>query len=48
MDRLLEVVEGELLRAEANVAVLIPPQSQWVPVRHQKPLPNVEFGTAEE
>ena len=45
MDGFLEIVESELLRAKTNVTILVPPQSQRVPIRHQEPLTNVKFST---
>lgn len=40
----MEVIQGKLLGAEAQVAVLVEPYSQWVPVCHQEPLTNVKLG----
>ena len=44
----IEVVEGILLRTESEVAVLIEPQSERVPVCHQEPLANVKLGVIDQ
>ena len=45
---LLEVVERELLGAEAQVAVLVEPERQRVPVGDDEPLTDVELGAVDE
>ena len=40
----MQVIESVLLWAEADVAVLIEPESEGIPVRHQEPLSDVKLG----
>lgn len=37
---LVQVLQGEGLCGEADVAVTVEPHSKWVPVGHQEPLPQ--------
>lgn len=43
MNGLVKVLQRVLLGAEAEVAVLIEPDGQGVPVSDQEPLPDVEL-----
>ena len=40
---LIKVLQRVFLRAETEVAVLIEPDGQWVPIRYQEPLTDVEL-----
>eukprot|EP00961_Rhodomonas_salina_P206565 2788835-Rhodomonas_salina.2 len=39
----VEAVEAEVLEAEPQVALVVEPHRQGVPVRHHHPLPEVEL-----
>lgn len=45
---LVQVLQGEGLCGEADVAVTVEPHSKWVPVGHQEPLPQIKFGAKDE
>lgn len=45
---LVKVLERVLLGAEAQVAVLVEPDGERVPVSHQKPLADVKLGVVDQ
>ena len=47
-DSRVVVVECELLGAEPQVAVLVEPDGERLPTRHQEPLANVKLGVVDE
>lgn len=45
---LVQVLQGEGLCGEPDVAVTVEPHSKWVPVSHQEPLSQVKLGAKDE
>ena len=45
---LIKALERVFPGAEAKVAVLVEPEGQWVPVRHEEPLPDVKLGAVDQ
>lgn len=45
---LVQVLQGEGLCGEADIAVTIEPHGKWVPVSHQEPLSQVKLGAKYE
>lgn len=45
---LVEVVERVLLGTEAEVAVLVEPESEGIPVRDQEPLTDIKLSVVDE
>jgi hypothetical protein len=48
VDSLVQVLQGEGLCGEANVAVSVEPHGEWVPVSHQEPLSQVKLGAEDK